>query len=216
MAPLFYFLCYTFGPSPSDLVRSASGKKLRTEHSAALLPLILILHTSEVFAAYLAIDPMTRHYWTWAWQMTPLWLGIANFGVSKLISRSSLGTSRIASPNVLLVVMSLISSSVWIYTVVNCDYPLSTVFLPNISAQSTFAPHMRRALQFDELCVFTSSFLWLAYLFFDLKLAGLMGHEWLFPVAFLPILAALVGPGTAFALGWYWRERTLDFKQAKE
>ncbi|KAF2677800.1 hypothetical protein K458DRAFT_377811 [Lentithecium fluviatile CBS 122367] len=216
VAPVFYFLCFSFGPSASDLIRSPSKRTLALEHTAPLLPIILLLHTSEVFAAFLASEPTTRHYWTWAWQMTPLWVGIANFTITKTIGKSSFSDTALGSPKVLLGVMSLISSGVWLYTLVNCEYPLSTVFLPDASVQTDFVLHMRRALQFDEICIFASSLLWLVYLFYDLHSAGLMGGEWVVKIAFLPVFAAFAGPGAAFALGWYWRESMLQSKLVKK
>ncbi|EGC45088.1 conserved hypothetical protein [Histoplasma capsulatum var. duboisii H88] len=221
VAPLFYFLCFTFGPSTSALIQLPLKMRLAPEHNVTLLPILLLLHTCEVFAAYLAPQPTTRHYWTWAWQMSPLWVGIANFVISKLIGTSpsfrATTIKWLTSPKLLLSLMSIISAGVWVYMLVNCPYPLSTVFIPSSSAQSKFVPHMRRALQYDEIAVFGTSFLWLGYLFFDLHCAGLIRRgEWLVPVAALPIFTAFVGPGAAFAFGWYWRESKLQSKLAQE
>jgi hypothetical protein len=96
------------------------------------------------------------------------------------------------------------------------EYSLSMIFLPDMSVQSEFVPHTRRALQMDEIYVFASSFLWLAYQFFDLHLAGLTGNDWLIPVAVLPVASVLVGPGTAFTVGWFWRESILERKRSME
>jgi hypothetical protein len=216
VAPIFYFFCIIFGPSASDLTHSPSKRKLAPENTATLLPILLLLHTFEVFSAYLSPEPTTRHYWTWAWQMTPLWAGIANFILSGFVRNTSLKTTWIGSPKVLLATLSLISSAVWTYTLVYCDHPLSAVFLPDASAQSDFVGHMRRALQFDEICIFASGFLWLAYSFWDLNSAGLMRSSWLLKVACLPGLAVIIGPGAAFAFGWYWKEVVLQSKIAKK
>lgn len=209
-APIFYFLCITFGPSASDLRRSPSKRKLIPEESAALLPLLLVLHTFEVFKAYLALEPTTRHYWTWAWQMTPVWVGIVNFVLAETLGRTSLRATKHGPPKVLLGTMCLVSSGVWLYTLTHCGYSLSTIFLPEKAAQHDFVGHMRRALQFDEISVFTSSFLWLAYLLWDVNSAGLVGDDWTIKAATLPFLIAAVGPGSAFALGWLWRENLLQ------
>jgi len=112
--------------------------------------------------------------------------------------------------------MSTISSGVWIYTFVYCEYSFSSLFLPKGGAQDDFMGHMRRALQFDEIFIFSSGFLWLGYLFWDLHSAGFIGSDWVIKAAFLPVLVAVAGPGTAFAAGWYWRESVLQSKVVKK
>lgn len=200
----------------SDLVRSPTGRSLRPKHTALLLPMILLLHTAEVFAAYLAPEPTTRHYWTWAWQMSPLWIGVANFVASRLIGTSYIRSSPVSSAKFLLGIPSLISGGIWVYTLLNSEHAITTVFLPDPSAQPDFALHMRRALQIDEISLFTSSYLWIIYSFFDLYLVGNMGMEWLAQVIALPVITAFIGPGAAFAVGWYWRERKLQHKVTKQ
>lgn len=218
IAPIFYFLCIVFAPSATELANSPAKKKLVREHCIALLPSVLILHTAEVFGTYVHPDPETRHYWSWAWQMAPLYLGVANSAISRLISLTPAkrGVAWMASPKLVLSVMSLVSVGVWAYTALYCEFSLSTVFLPDSSVQSKFAPHMRRGLQFDEISVFTSSFLWLAYSHFDLFAAGLIGREWMVAAVGFPLASMLVGPGAAFAAGWYWREGKLQAKRGRD
>ncbi|KAI0017121.1 hypothetical protein F4780DRAFT_756837 [Xylariomycetidae sp. FL0641] len=200
-APLFYFLCLTFGPFTSELARGGAAWNVG---SVPLLPLVLLLNTAEVFAMFFSLDLATRHFWTWAWQLTPLWIGLGNVLLTRLM-----GSAKGSSPKPLLLLLGLASSGVWLYTVLYSPYSLGTLFVPQAGPQSDFMLHARKALQTDELSAFSSSFLWLAYSFFDLQSAGLVGNEWMLYVASLPIVTICVGPGTAFLLGWYWREMTI-------
>ncbi|RYO89272.1 hypothetical protein DL766_000909 [Monosporascus sp. MC13-8B] len=77
VTPVFYFLCIAFGPSASDLAR-ASRRQSRCGNNMFVVPLIVLFHTSVVFAMFLAPEPAARHYWTWAWQLSPLWIGLGN------------------------------------------------------------------------------------------------------------------------------------------
>ncbi|KAF2645060.1 hypothetical protein P280DRAFT_390572 [Massarina eburnea CBS 473.64] len=214
---IFYFLHHTFSPSPLTLHLTPQKKRLTPHPNTALLPLFLVLHTFEISAAYLSPSPQTRHYWTWAWQMTPLWIGVANVVVSRFIKVLPFKTAGLADPRLVLGTLGAVSAGVWLHTLLNSGVPFTTLFVPEMAAQEDFVAHMRRGLQFDQLCVFGASFVWLVYAFFDLWFAGLVvGMECLVMVASLPVLVALLGPGAAFALAWYWRESKLQAKLAKE
>ncbi|KUI69855.1 hypothetical protein VM1G_04788 [Cytospora mali] len=211
VAPIYYFLHITFAPSATVLKRSAKDRQLRPEQVLYLVPLFLSLHTFEVVRGFTAPEPETRQYWMWAWQMSPLWIGIANSLLCSLTaSVTTLKSSVLASPRLLLLVMCAISSSSWIYTLYSSPYPLSDVFIPDSAVYSDFIRHTRKAVQCDEVYSFGSSFLWLIYMFFDLYTAGLVGTGSLFVSAFLPLVATVTGPGTAFVVGWYWREQVLS------
>lgn len=180
-----------------------------------LLPLFLALHTFQVVRAFTAPEPEIRQYWVWAWQMSPLWLGLAN---SLLCSMAggipALKNSFLASPRALLAFMCAISSTIWVYTLLYAPFSLSDVFIPDSAVYSDFVGHTRKALQCDEVYSFGSSFLWLLYMFSDMYTAGLIGMGSLVVSCFIPFVAAVAGPGTAFALGWYWRERVLSVSQS--
>lgn len=210
VAPIYYFLHVTFAPSAAALKRSAEDRQLRLEQALYLLPLFLGLHTFEVVRAFTAAEPETRQYWVWAWQMSPLWIGVANSLLGSLSAAvPGLNHGVLFSPSSLLAVMCAISSSIWAYTLCSSPYSLSHMFIPDSTVYSEFIGHTRKALQCDEVFSFGSSFLWLIYMFVDLYAAGLIGIGSLIVSSLLPLVAAVTGPGTAFVLGWRWREQVI-------
>lgn len=208
VAPLFYYLCWVFGPSDQSMSKSLTSRNIETEGISLLLPIILLFHTSEVFAAFWSSTLESRHYWTWAWQMAPLWIGIINWVVARFYTKlfSQKGQSlATGSPRVVLVVLAILSAGVWAYIILMSSAPLLTIFWPRWSAQSDFVLHTRQALQYDELCGFGSSFLWLLYSLFSLRI-----RDATIALVILPIAIAAVGPGATFILGWLWRESILQ------
>ncbi|KAI1144246.1 hypothetical protein F5Y05DRAFT_22319 [Hypoxylon sp. FL0543] len=211
VAPIFYFLCFVFGPTASELARSpVKDRAIHAEDIGLLFPIVLLLHTAEVFAMFLAPEPSTRHFWTWAWQLTPLWIGMAHYLVSAIMK------ALLPKPVILnlpkypfFLLLGFISAGVWLYVLAFSPYSLRTIFIPAPEAQSEFIAHVRKALQTDHLASFGSSFLWLLYSFFDLSSTRPLGNEWLYTIAMLPVVGAIAGPGAAFAFGWYLRHRSL-------
>lgn len=156
--------------------------------------------------------------------MSPLWIGVANSllcGLADAVVTTTTTTAKAPSkkekksstttiPLLLLGVMCAVSSSMWLYTLTSAPYPPSHIFIPDSAVYPDYIRHTRKALQCDEVYSFGAGFLWLIYMFFDLHAAGLVGTGSLLASALLPLLAAVTGPGTAFAAGWYWRERVLS------
>ncbi|KAK3365979.1 hypothetical protein B0T24DRAFT_683033 [Lasiosphaeria ovina] len=155
--------CATFWTTLSQLVGIGSAGP--PADFALLLPLILALHNAEVLAAYVAPDLATRHYWTWAWQLSPTWIGLANsvgaHTVVPLLRRRFAGSKA-----------------------------SSSLLLPS-SPRTVLAGVGLVAAGFDELCSFVAGFLWLAYSVGDLYAAGLIkGGLDLVPLALLLIIGA--------------------------
>ncbi|KAK8061144.1 hypothetical protein PG997_015365 [Apiospora hydei] len=213
--PVFYFLCIVFSPSASELARSRPPRRSAwARGNILLIPLVLVLHTAEVFAMFLAPSYESRHYWTWAWQSTPLLIGIGNV-LAGLALRLFPGR-RIRSPSpssiqkAMLAVLVLISTAVWVYTITFSPHPLATLFTPGPEPQDGLVLRSRKAFQADEIGLFSSSFLWLVYSYFDLYLAGLLSLKGLlYNVASFPIGTLVLGPGSTFAVSWYARELLL-------
>lgn len=186
---------------------------MRTKDISFLLPIILLLHTAEVFAAFCSPAPETRHYWTWAWQMAHLEIGVINFIVWRLFSSfASAGTTRTGgiSPAALLAGMASVSTGIWLYMILTAPHSIRKIFVTDKVVHSDFILHTRRALQLDELSGFASSFAWLLYSFLDLWAAGTEAKKIILPVALSPAVLACLGPGSTIALGWYWKETLIQ------
>lgn len=65
-------------------------------------------------------------------------------------------------------------------------------------------------MQCDEVSSFGSPYLWLLYMFVDMYAAALIGMGSVAMSCLIPFVATVAGPGSAFALGWYWREHVLS------
>ncbi|KAK7953137.1 hypothetical protein PG988_013831 [Apiospora saccharicola] len=198
VVPLYYFLCIAFGPSVSELDRSPRQQS-RSQYNTAAVPMIFLFHKSVVFAMFMSPDLAARHNWTWAWQMSPLFVGIGNavastaFGLGE--STGSGSGSHKAPPGLMLSMMTLVSAGVWVYTFIFYPHSLSTLFVPQAGPQTGLILHMRKALQADEIGASAGAFMWLAHPFFDLYNSGLAGVR---------------GSCAALALGWYLREGILE------
>lgn len=211
LAPIYYFLHITFAPSALRLKRSGKERIIQAHQAQYLLSLFLGLHTFQVWRSYTASEAETRQYWIWAWQMSPLWIGLANTTLSSMTAGLvGVKDSALMSPRLLLAVMCGISTSIWLYTLYYAPFALSDIFIPDSQVFTDFIHHTRKALQWDQVSSFGSSFLWLIYLFFDLYSADLIGVESLLGSALLPLVAIITGPGSAFVIGWHWRERILS------
>lgn len=219
VAPVLCFLSFVFGPSASEIARSGRGREIRTGGILFLPPILLSLYSAEVFAMFCSPTPESRHYWTWAWQMAPLEFGVLNFILARLSWATSSARATAHNGSIshaaFLAVMGSISSAVWFYTLLFAPHSLQEIFAPDMGVHSDFISHTRLGLQADEISAFAGSFLWLLYSLVDLGVSGISGKHTIVPVALFPIVVLCLGPGSAFALGWYWRETLIQAGGAK-
>ena len=223
VTPFFYYLCFVFGPTASDLAK-LGGKdgeeKKRVRADPFILPLMLSLHTFEIAAGFLAPDLASRHFWTWTWQLSPLFVGLADVVLTRLFYKpwaaSASKPSLLASPAFQLGILALLSAVLWVYTVGFAPFSLSEIFVPESAVETDLIRHSRLVFQVDQWGAFVGSFLWIVYGCVDLYTAGLLGDNWVYGLALLPIVGALTGPGAAFAFAWYWKEAvTLSSPKSK-
>jgi hypothetical protein len=111
-----------------------------------------------------------------------------------------------------------ISAGVWIYMLLNSPNSLSTIFLPQTLpiTKTTFIPLMRKHFQISHLSAFGSSFVWLVYLFADLKNSHLVQQSWIFLFSTAALTTICLGPGVTVAVGWCWREEILRSDSVEE
>jgi len=93
------------------------------------------------------------------------------------------------------------------YLLFNSPYSLNTMFLPQNAVG--YIPLMRKHFQICHLATFGSAFMWLVYLFAELKGADLVPQSWILILSMGCLTTICFGPGTTLAAGWYWREEIL-------
>lgn len=210
--PLYYFLYLIFSPPAAS--QSIQNRKIDLNDAMFYLPLTLLLSTIPIMGMYLAPSMQDRHWWTWLWQLFPMRITIGYY-ILKAI-RGVIGWPNVrrnadyhATLRMFMGPIIAVSTALWIYTLSQSPYPLSTVFLPTSSLSdfdNVFAGLMRKGLQYDQLFVFGASFLWLGYLMWEEK-----GAKTAIISRFVALLGLvpIVGPGATLGVMWLVRERYL-------
>jgi len=71
-------------------------------------------------------------------------------------------------------------------------------------------------LRMDSAFLFANSLLWLGYLFWDVKHAGMLGTGWGWILGMGMLSVVVLGPGATLGLGWLWREEVLVAASAEK
>lgn len=171
------------------------------------------------FLSHLHPTLTTRHDWDWIWQMFPVWVAIIQRVLAYTVMPDTVEHDRIYAPKRDLPTIRItigaciaLSTGVWLYTLSMSPYSPLTLFIPSLgtSAESMdWTEVIRNFVQYDHLFCFGGALLWLAYLFGDLKGAGMMTQSWIRIVSSAILTVAAMGPGAAVGLGWLWRESVL-------
>lgn len=173
-----------------------------------------------IFLMYLGPSPAIRHFWTWAWQMFPLWVSLTQALLKRVPTsrKNNSGNSislqgHLATVRATVGIFAMVSGAVWVYLLLCSPYSITTIFFPFPVAEHTFLPILRRYLQCDHISAMGSSLLWLLYLFSDLKSSGLVKQSWVLLFGLGCLTTACFGPGFALAAGWMWREELLTQRE---
>lgn len=181
--------------------------KIKSRESAPLL----LLHTAQIFAAYAAPQPETRQSWIWAWQMSPLMIGILSTVLANVVSAFPVSISRLSrsvgSPGLVRGVPALLSSGDMDIRPRLLILPSPRSSCPSRRCRAPSCRNARRSFWIDELCTFESPSPWIAYHVLDMYSADFIAAGVAFyPLGPLPVVTALVGPGAAFSVLWFGRE----------
>jgi hypothetical protein len=158
-----------------------------------------------------------RESWLFIWQMFPVWIMLAGILSSSIIPDTT-ASDRINAPQRDLPIIRytmgtlvVVSSATWIWTHATSQYSFITLFtLERLPTQTTdFVSFSREFLKLDEISLLGHTFLWLGYLFWDMKSAGMMQTGWVMILLYFGATLAVLGPGATAGLGWLWRENIL-------
>ncbi|KAE9375212.1 hypothetical protein N431DRAFT_542807 [Stipitochalara longipes BDJ] len=214
-APLYFFVHFVNAP----ISRSATpGMRTIDPHfSRAIFTTLGLFSYLPVFLMFLGPSPSIRHRWTWAWQMFPLWVAVAQW----IRTRTSASTPRDESSSIhqddnessvigaTISAFAAISAGVWMYMLFSSPYSLRTIFLPQSTSASGIIPLMRAHFQSSHLSAFGSALMWMVYISAELKDAALVQQSWVFLLSMVGLSTLCFGPGATLATCWYWREQIL-------
>lgn len=210
--------------SPIENFRARDMRLTDLSYTASVLPVILLTHYIPNFISFTtAIDPHFRHVANWIWQPFPVWTFILQFVLKKTVMPDTVQEDRIKNPtrdlpviNYTIYSLCAISAATWWYTLYNAPFSPAELFVPNVAAMKTGDEYIRLFIQFDEIFSLGAGFVWLLYLFEDLKRAGVMDDSWVGIVGRGVVTLIVAGPGVTIGLGWLWRERLLATKWHKD
>jgi hypothetical protein len=210
--------------TPIENFRARDMRLTDLSYTASVLPVILLTYYVPHIASFATfIDPQTRHMADWIWQPFAIWTSILQFVLKKTIMPDTVEKDSIKNPdrdlptiNYTIYSLCGISAATWWYTLYTAPFSAATLFVPSFAATKTGDEFIRLFLQFDEIFSFGAFFLWLLYLFGDLKRAGMMADSWISVVGKGVATLVVAGPGVTAGLGWLWRERILATKWHKD
>lgn len=169
---------------------------------------------------------VTRQSILYVWQLYPLWLSIAQRLISRLFFVDTVVEDKVFNTQKDLPVMrryvggaSLLAAAVWWWSLFfTPGGGLREVFVPvalprNMGGLMEFAGQF---LRWDEVFSLGSHLVWLAYLFWDLRVAGMLREGWLKVVGLGVASVFVFGPGATIGLGWLWREHILATRRHKD
>ncbi|KAL2165007.1 hypothetical protein VTH06DRAFT_303 [Thermothelomyces fergusii] len=221
VCPVYCFLHYVLSPIENFAALDQRLTSVRTSLSA--LPVVLLSYLLPFYAMLAWSDLVTRQVLLYLWQLYPLWAAAALFVGPRLFLRDTMTVDKVSHPLRDLPVMrryvgaaAALSAVVWWRTMLGPG-GLVAVFAPAGLPRSEhdLAHFTAEFLKWDEVFAFGSHLLWLAYLFWDLRGAGMLREGWL-RVAGLGLLSlVLFGPGATLGLGWLFREHILATRRHK-
>lgn len=192
-------------------------------YTRGILPSIILTYYIPVYAMIFWTTLYGRQAWLFIWQMFPIWFAIMTFTLSRTFPDTMMHDRIYATKRDLPVIIFTISTLIglsacfWIWAWFPALDGIATVFIPcalptTSSDLTTFA---REFLKFDEMFLFAATFIWLGYLFWDMKHAGMLRATWLRIVLYAVGTAVMIGPGAAAGAGWLWREDIITNKRHK-
>lgn len=215
VAPLYYFLHLLTAPSAN--ATSLEACSMNNAYCKTIWFTMSTFSYVPVGLMYLLPSPRAQHFWTWAWQLFPVYAAVVGTALGKLLPQEvQKPTSANKHPRgqtgiVQMTIggFGIISAATWILAVLKSPYDLSEIFLPWTPANQSYLLMLRWGLQCDHIAAFGSSLLWLLYLFADLKRGGMLSQSWIVILASGATITLCFGPGASLAAGYLWRESML-------
>jgi hypothetical protein len=221
---LYYFLYYIY--TPIDKFKSVDMRLGRRNFAVILLPALALSYYLPTYAMLDWRDFAIREKILFVWQLFPIWFAALCWLLPKFIKdttdedKFTAPTSDLPIIETAMGILISLSAASWIRTALKAGTALKFygLFIPSQLTLNTqdFTTFTSDFFKVDELGLFFATFLWLGYLFWDLKSAGMVEESWLNLVAHLVGATIVMGPGATSGMGWMWRERVLATVRHKD
>lgn len=225
--PLYFFLYSTCVPIAR--FKAADMRLTDLRYTRSILPVMLLAYYAPYLVAFTGPTAAARQAALWVLQLFPLWVSVGQWLVKHILLSSSttyqdrhdnvtrdIGTIRHTIGTVALwsaiswltILWKTPSSSAW-------ALGGATRITEEVSLDSLLVLGAHGIPRYDYLVSTASSFLWIFYVYRDLKRAGMVEYGWLRLISFAGALGVCVGPGATVALAWLYRENILATKRHK-
>jgi hypothetical protein len=192
-------------------------------YTLGILPAMILAYYIPCYAMMFWPTLLGRQSWLFVWQMFPIWIAITVFVLSyafpDTVMHDRINAPKCDLPAIRITVGALIglSACAWIWALFTAPCSIVAVFFPRTlpATTSDLTAFTREFLKLDETFMFAATFIWLGYLFWDMKHAGMLQASWLKIVVYAVSTVAMFGPGAAAGLGWLWREDIITNRRHK-
>ncbi len=220
VSPLYYLLHYVL--VPIETFKASDMRLTRTAYTRSVLPAVVAAYYIPLYASFLWPSFAGRVSWNFFWQLFPIWTALLASQVFSCLfpdtgQHDRLHNVRRDLPVIRTTVgvLAAHSAAAWLYAWYKAGFDagaiLGLVLPPMHSPQGAknLLAFAGEFLRFDSAFLFGNTFLWLGYLFWDIKHAGMlkMGWGWILTYAVTGII--VLGPGAAAGMGFLWREELI-------
>ena len=223
LGPIYYLIEYLQVPLPQLLTRNL--REIEPSTAISLTAALVAGHYLPTFANFLVPKVEDRRWWNAVWQIFPLTVPLIQLPLSILGKRCAKPThpksrerdtkDRMRGIRIAYRSMAVISALTFLYARRSAppDASLASIFWPGLKGHllpvQSFTEGIARFLQYDQVLSMASGFIWLGLRFRELKACG-ASFSWWKTISALVGTTCAFGPGTAFVVGWGWKEEMLN------
>lgn len=222
--PIYFFTHYVASPISRFAALDMRSTSLRW--TCTVLPAMLLGFYAPFMIVYFGPPVQLRQTAVSMLRHFPAYVSILTYWFSALLP-DTIAHDRIHGPlrdvqtiRITVSTLATISSVIWLITsefvrVAILYHVFSNITWSIDAFDRIFAAGWRRRLDLEKPLIFTSTYLWLFYLFWDLHAAGMLEEGW--RICFAWAIGTLVstGPGASCAMLWLWRETILATRRHK-
>jgi hypothetical protein len=216
-SPLYYFFHYVF--SPIESFRGLDLRLTNARFTRGVLPAMALGYYAPLLLKYFGYEGSSEMA-TKIWQFFPVSVAVIQHLLARTVFPDTIEHDRIhyvkrdlPAIRMTMGIFITISTALWWYALSHAPVSLADMFAStSINRSLISVESLRYILQTDQVLSFGGALIWLAYLFWDLKAAGMVEQSWLSLLVRTSLTTVAAGPGVTIGAGWLWREETLASK----